>query len=117
MRHIFSFFIVFCWAVSGSLVRTVDGDSFVARLSIWQNLEAIERVRVLEIDTPENKKPTVAEADKARLFTHQWLSQGTFTVESCARDSFGRVLGKVLRGKESLADKLLESGNAVKFKK
>lgn len=113
MKHLLA--ILLCWAVSGSLVRTVDGDTFVARLFIWHNLETIERVRVLEVDTPENKKPTVAEADKARLFAHQWLSQGTFTVESCARDSFGRLLGKITRGKESLADKLIESGNAVKF--
>ena len=115
MKHLIA--ILLCWTVSGSLVRTIDGDSFVAHLSIWHNLDAIERIRVLEIDTPENKKPTVAEADKARLFAHLWLSQGTFTVESCARDSFGRILGKVTRGKESLADKLIESGNAVKFKK
>lgn len=115
MKHLLA--ILLCWTVSGSLVRTIDGDSFVARLSIWQNLEAIERVRVLEIDTPEMKGASLEAAKKAQLFTHQWLSQGAFTVESCARDSFGRLLGKVTRGKESLAEKLIESGNAVKFER
>ncbi|MBI3937156.1 MAG: thermonuclease family protein [Betaproteobacteria bacterium] len=106
-----------CWSALGVAVRTIDGDSFIARLKIWHGLEVTERIRLLGVDTPERKGPTMAQALQARAFTDRWLGQEPFEVRSCARDSFGRALATVRRGGDDLADKLLEAGLAVPFRR
>jgi endonuclease YncB( thermonuclease family) len=106
-----------CWSAIGVAVRVIDGDTFIARLKIWHGLEVIERVRLLGVDTPERTGPEAARALQAKAFTDRWLGQEPFEVRSCARDSFGRALAMVRRGGDDLADKLLEAGLAVPFKK
>ena len=110
------FALLACWAVSAEPGRTLDGDTFDARLSIWPGLYAIERVRVLGVDTPELTGGTPATreaAQAARQFTANWLVKGDVTIAVCKRDSFGRLLGTVTRGPENLTELLLKAGLGV----
>jgi endonuclease YncB( thermonuclease family) len=108
---------VACWTVSGTPLRTVDGDTFRAELEIWQGIKKIETVRLLGIDTPELRGPDRARALEAKAFTAAWLGKDArFTLMTCGRDSLGRVLGEVTRGEENLADLLLKSGHAKIYK-
>jgi len=93
----------------------IDGDTFDASFPIWHTLTSFERVRVLGVNTPERKGATKTEATIAKGFTQDWLNRGPFLVETCKRDSFGRVLGKVFRGDSVLADELIKNGLGVKF--
>jgi endonuclease YncB( thermonuclease family) len=106
--------LLLCWTVSGTLVRTVDGDTFDANLQIWTNLYAVERIRILGVNTPETNQPGFW---AAKAYTDNWAKDLPFLVEACKRDNFGRLLGKVSRNGEVLADKLIETGNGVVYKK
>lgn len=106
-----------CWTVPiQTIVRVVDGDTFDARLAIWHGLEVTERIRVLDIDTPElsSRDPTTREmARKALEFTRAWLADSSgITLWTCRRDSFGRILARIYRSKAPtvLADALLAAG-------
>ena len=88
--------------------RVIDGDTFIL-FSIGVPPE--ERVRVLEIDTPERGQPGF---DEARIFTANWLAAGNFTITACKRDSFGRLLATVTRNGESLADALFANDHGIR---
>lgn len=105
-----------CWIVTATPIHTVDGDTFDAELEVWLGLFAVERVRVLEVDTPELKGATKPAALGAKQFTADWLAKGKVEIEACRRDAFGRVLGKVTRGGEYLADALIQAGHARSYK-
>lgn len=115
MRPLAAVFLL-CWAVAASPVRTIDGDTFVATLTIWPGLTARETVRVLGVNTPELKGATREAGDRARVFTAGWLGQGDVRIHTCGRDAFGRILGTVTRGPENLSTLLLDGGYAVPFK-
>lgn len=107
-----------CWIVSGSMVRTIDGDTFVASADIWPGLTGTLTVRVLGVDTPELQGATLEAAKKARTFTQDWLNKGDVMLAiGCgapAQDHFGRYLGRVTRDGKSLADELIAGGFGVK---
>ena len=114
MKHLIC--ALLCWTVIvGNADRVIDGDTFQATVRIWPSLISVETIRVLEVNTPELKGTTKAAAEKARAFTIAWLGQGEFKINACARDSFGRLLGKVYRGDSMLADELVKNGLGVKF--
>lgn len=107
-----------CWSVVGEVLKTVDGDTLDARIRIWHGLEVVERVRVLEVNTPETKGLTKVAGQKAKAYTEAWLARGPIKIDSCERDAFGRVLGRIYRENgENLAEDLLKSGNAVVFRR
>jgi endonuclease YncB( thermonuclease family) len=89
--------------------RTLDGDTF-ALYNIGVSTE--ERVRVLGVDTPE--RGTGPLADSATAFTKRWLAAGDFTMATCTRDSFGRLLAIVNRGADTLAVALIARGLGVR---
>lgn len=87
----------------GYVQRTVDGDTFIL-YSI--GVPAEERVRVLGVDAVEIRD-TLGPAAKA--FTTEWLQRGPFTLETCKRDSFGRLLGVISRSGDTLAVDLINA--------
>ena len=91
--------------------RVIDGDTFVL---YHVGVPAEERVRILGIDTPERGKPNSQEAAQ---FTTRWLHQGAFTLTTCKRDSFGRLLGSVDRRGEFLGAQLIGAGLATVWRK
>ena len=105
--------VLLCSIVTAEPGRVIDGDTFEAKMTLWPNLYVVERVRVLGVDTPEMKAPTLEAARQAQQFTQAWLAKGPITVEVCKRDNFGRVLGTVTRGQENLATELIKAGFGV----
>jgi micrococcal nuclease len=87
----------------GHVQRVIDGDTFVL-YSV--GVPAEERVRVLGVNTPE-LRDTLGPA--ARAFAVEWLARGSFAVDACRRDSFGRLLAVVSRGSDTLATALINA--------
>jgi endonuclease YncB( thermonuclease family) len=105
-----------CWTVVAEPGRVLDGDTFDAKLWIWPAIYTLDKVRVLGVDTPEitgGTPETRAAAQAAKAFTAAWLAKGEILVEVCKRDSFGRLLGRVTRQGEDLADALIKTGMGV----
>ena len=115
-RCLASALLLACFVVTGRPGHVVDGDTFDAELDIWLGLVAVERVRVLGVNTPELKGSTKVAGLAAKQFTADWLSHGPVEIQACRRDAFGRILGRVNRGGDYLADALLATGHAVPFK-
>ena len=103
--------LALCWTLwVDKPLAVIDGDTFDVMAIIWINQTIKERVRVLNIDTPEMRQ----EPDRARAakdFTIAWLEQGPFQIGVCTRDSFGRILATVYRGDEFLAAELKKAGH------
>ena len=87
----------------GHVAKVVDGDTF-GLFNVGVSPE--ERVRVLGVDAAEIRD-TLGPA--ARAFTAEWLGRGPFHLRSCQRDSFGRLLGTVWRGTDTLATALIHA--------
>lgn len=102
--------ILLCWTVTATPVYTVDGDTFDASIPIWFGLTRYERIRVLGVDTPELKGATKAAALQSKAFADTWLKKGPVELYACELDSLRRVLAKVSRQGENLADLLIQAG-------
>lgn len=92
----------------GHVQRIVDGDTFVL---YHVGTPPYERIRLLGVDADERATPNGIEAT---LFVEEWLEGGDWSLVTCARDSFGRLLGTVTRDGESLADLLIGAGLATR---
>lgn len=104
---------IFCLLLEltpGHVKRVKDGDTFVL---YHVGVPPQEVVRVMRVDTPEPGQPLAAEATQ---FTTTWLQAGPFTLTTCKRDGFGRLLGVVERNDEELAEVLIGAGLAVQGK-
>lgn len=68
-----------------------------------------ERVRLVDLDTPELGRPG---AEQARLFAAAFLASGgaTLSPEQPGRDRYGRLLADVRVGEQSLTGALLDAG-------
>ena len=91
----------------GHVQPVIDGDTFVL---YHVGVSAEERVRVLGVDAWELSQPG---GDAARAFTTAWLAQGPFVLNTCKRDSFGRLLATVTRDTTNLAWALIAAGHGV----
>jgi endonuclease YncB( thermonuclease family) len=103
-----------CWTVlaegGGS---AIDGDTFKTPLQIWPKLWIEETIRVLDVDTWELRAGD-DRGDKAGEFTQNWIDKGPYSVYACKRDSFGRLLAVIKRGKKVLANELKKNGHEKK---
>lgn len=95
--------------VPGHVKRTVDGDTFILYAFA---VPPEERVRVLSVDAWE-MRDSLGRGPAARDFTVRWLAVGTFALETCRRDSFGRYLGVIWRGNDTLAVALIRAGHGI----
>ena len=84
--------------------RVIDGDTFTL---YHVGVLSEEKVRLLHVDTPERGQPGFATATE---FTADWLMLGSFTLDTCRRDSFGRLLATATRNGKGLSEALLEAG-------
>src|SRR5262245_3283132 len=102
--------ILLCWTVwVDKALMVIDGDTFDVNAVVWIKQTIVERVRVLNADTPEMRQEP-ERARQAKDFTAAWLAQGPFQLSTCTRDSFGRILATVYRGDEFLAGELKKAG-------
>lgn len=99
------------WQAFAADVRVIDGDTIQL---------AGEKIRILDIDTPETWKPRCAQeravglAAKARLVG--LLSRGQIAVDRRGRDRYGRTLAVVHAGGVSVGEVLLREGHALPYR-
>ncbi|HEY0329726.1 MAG TPA: thermonuclease family protein [Rhodopseudomonas sp.] len=78
------------------VLRTIDGDTFEARVHLWPGLDMTTRVRLRGIDAPELKAQCAQElkqAEAAGQALHQLLGEGEVTIYNIGPDKYqGRVV-------------------------
>lgn len=96
------------------VIRTVDGDTFLARVHQQGGRDLVARVRLRGIDAPELKASCQEEFNKAEAAAdalRALLGQGGVTVTNLGADKYGRILADVAtRRTADVAAALLASG-------
>ena len=115
------------WVWRASLWNVVDGDTFDLWIDQGFHSHKLERVRLLFVDTPEMKKPTLEAGREAKAFALEWLMEAEeFSgltadwppiIETSKSDSFGRYLGDIWRVSDgsNLGSALILAGHAENF--
>jgi endonuclease YncB( thermonuclease family) len=102
------------------VVRTIDGDTFEARVHLWPGLEMTTRVRLRGIDAPELKASCPQElqmAEAAGSALRGLLDEGDVTIYNIGPDKYnGRVVADAAtRRTENVSAALLASGFARRY--
>jgi endonuclease YncB( thermonuclease family) len=93
----------------GAVKRTIDGDTFV----LWDaHIPGEIKVRLATVDAWELSDSL---GPKAKAFTVAWLAQDPSTLLVCSLDKYGRYLGQMTRGTDTLAADLVHFGLAKKY--
>lgn len=102
-----------------TLLATIDGDTFKARVEVWPGVEVVTNVRVLGIDTPELNGKCVQEKTAAQVAKKQLaqLLQGKrITIREVTLDKYaGRVDAFVEANGEDVAVLMVEGGFARQY--
>ncbi len=101
------------------VVRVVDGDTVVVAIDAGFRISVTHAVRLSDVNAPEMSTP---EGRPAKDFVTAWCDVLTgewpFTLECHgpdSRDKYGRWVGDILKGEESLSAALLAAGQAVPY--
>ena len=99
------------------VLRTIDGDTFEARVHLSPGLEPTTRIRLRGIDAPERKAACAQElelAEAAGAALRGLLGEGGVTIHNIGPDKYGgRVVADVAtRRTDNVAAALLASGHA-----
>jgi micrococcal nuclease len=101
------------------VVRTIDGDTFLARVRQRDGHDLVVRVRLRGIDAPEMKASCQEELDKAEAAARalrDLLGQGGVTITNLGPDKYGRVLADVAtRRTGNVSAALLAGGYARSY--
>jgi len=101
------------------VIRTIDGDTFLARVRQRDGRVLVARVRLRGIDAPEMKASCQDELDKAQAATgalRDLLGQGGVTITNLGPDKYGRVLANVAtRRTADVSAALLAGGYARSY--
>jgi endonuclease YncB( thermonuclease family) len=101
------------------VIRTIDGDTFVARVHFGDGGDAVARVRLRGIDAPELKAACQEELTKAEAASdalHDLLGQGGVTIFDLGPDRYGRVVADVAtRRTANVSAALLAGGYARSY--
>ena len=100
-----------------TLLSVTDGDTFKARVPVWQGIEVTTAVRIQGVDTPELRGRCEHErvlAAKAKDALSDILNSGkAITLHNVDDDKYsGRVSAQVFVDGDSVADKLIRRGLA-----
>jgi endonuclease YncB( thermonuclease family) len=103
------------------VIRTIDGDTFEARVHLWPGLDLTTRVRLRGIDAPELKASCPQElqmAEAAGNALRGLLDEGEVTIYNIGPDKFnGRVVADAAtRRTDSIAAALLAAGHARSYR-
>ncbi|WP_061023750.1 thermonuclease family protein [Bradyrhizobium sp. CCH5-F6] len=99
------------------VIRTVDGDTFLARVHQPNGADLVARVRLRGIDAPELKASCQEELDKAEAAARalrDLLGQGGVTITNLGSDKYGRVLADVATRKTASVAAALVAGGFVR---
>lgn len=99
------------------VIRTIDGDTFLARVHLASGLEATTRVRLRGIDAPELKAQCPEElrmAEAASVTLRALLSEGDVTISNIGPDKYSeRVDADVATRKTAnVSNAMLAAGHA-----
>ncbi|MGX1318332.1 micrococcal nuclease [Bradyrhizobium sp. USDA 377] len=101
------------------VIRTIDGDTFLARVHQRDGRALVVRVRLRGIDAPELKASCQEELDKAEAAARalrDLLGQGGVTITNLGPDKYGRVLADVTTKRTaSVSAALLAGGYARSY--
>ncbi|UPK26989.1 thermonuclease family protein [Bradyrhizobium sp. 195] len=101
------------------VIRTIDGDTFLARVRQRDGRDLVVRVRLRGIDAPELKASCQEELDKAEAAARalrDLLGQGGVTITNLGPDKYGRVLADVAtRRTANVSAALLAGGFARSY--
>jgi len=99
------------------VVRTIDGDTFLARVRQSNGRDLVARVRLRGIDAPEMKASCQTELDKAEAAgdaLRSMLGQGGVTIYNLGQDKYGRVLADVATRRTANVSAALLAGGYVR---
>jgi len=102
---------------SVDVIRTIDGDTFLARVHQRDGRDLVARVRLRGIDAPEMKASCQQELDKAEAATEalrNLLGQGGVTISNLGPDKYGRVLADVATRRTANVSAALLAGGYVR---
>ncbi|MBH5372297.1 thermonuclease family protein [Bradyrhizobium glycinis] len=101
------------------VIRTIDGDTILARVHQRDGRDLVARVRLRGIDAPELKASCQEELSKAEAAAdalRALLGQGGVTVTNLGADKYGRVLADVAtRRTADVAAALLAGGYVRRY--
>ncbi|MBR0812013.1 thermonuclease family protein [Bradyrhizobium diazoefficiens] len=100
-----------------NVVRTIDGDTFLARVRQRDGRDLVVRVRLRGIDAPELKASCQEELDKAEAAARalrNLLGQGDVTISNLAPDKYGRILADVATRRTASVSATLLAGGYVR---
>lgn len=101
------------------VIRTIDGDTFLARVHQRDGRVLVASVRLRGIDAPEMKASCQDELDKAQAASdalRDLLGQGGVTIYNLGPDKYGRVLANVAtRRTADVSAALLAGGYARSY--
>lgn len=101
------------------VIRTIDGDTFLARVRQRDGRDLVVRVRLRGIDAPELKascREELGKAEAAARALRDLLGQGGVTITNLGPDKYGRVLADVAtRRTANVSAALLAGGFARSY--
>ncbi|MGL3105574.1 thermonuclease family protein [Bradyrhizobium sp. BR 1432] len=99
------------------VIRTIDGDTFLARVHPRNGGHLVVRVRLRGIDAPELKASCQDELNKAEAATdalRNLLGQGDVTISNLGPDKYGRILADVATRRTANVSATLLAGGYVR---
>lgn len=99
------------------VIRTIDGDTFLARVHQQGGRDLVARVRLRGIDAPEMKASCQDELNKAEVAADALrglLGQGGVTLSNLGTDKYGRVLADVATRQTANVSAALLAGGYVR---
>ena len=102
------------------VIRTIDGDTFEARVHLSPGLDPTTRVRLRGIDAPELKAPVLQELQMAEAATdalRALLGEGEVTISNIGPDKYnGRVVADAAtRTTPNVSAAMLAAGHARSY--
>ena len=102
------------------MLRTIDGDTFEAKVHLWPGLDMVTRVRLRGIDAPELKAACAEEYRMARSASdalRALLAEGEVTIFNIGPDKYnGRVVADAAtRQTPNVSEVLLAAGHARRY--
>jgi micrococcal nuclease len=98
------------------LAAVIDGDTIDFDVDLGFGIWTRQRIRLAGLNCPEHGTP---DGDSATAFTADWLAHHTegLTLRTIKdhREKYGRLLGTVIAGADTLNAALLDSGNAMPY--
>ncbi|MBM3133015.1 MAG: nuclease [Chloroflexi bacterium] len=95
--------------------EVIDGDTFDVTVDLGFQITTYQRLRLVDIDTPEVRGPERPKGLKVKEYVKHLIEGKDVTIQSFKLGKFGRYTAEVfLEGDEKLSEHLLAGGMAVK---